>query len=414
MRLVALAPGLLAFTLAASARSADSDVSAIPYVLTRLSDRVIVLTCLDVNVTAIAARSGLVVIDTNRSSGAMRRLRSVIETEFGREDFAYLVNTHGDADHSAGNLVFPSVPLVAHENYAEFVRHAKASTLRNQWRTRSRLGAARSRYPALDRGSAEAESLRTAISVLETIDGDLREVRVARVPAITFRDSLSLDLGDLTLELSFHGEAHTNHDIVIYVPEEKLLLTGDLICSPQNPCFSVHALTDVPRLVDGLEGLLRREAGLEIIVPGHGKPLARADLATFCRSLSERYGQVGVENSAARILGRTIQVEGIHAALERCPPPTPQNPGTLHWSESEMATLGVRLTRSGRVEEALQVLRLAVHVLPESSYLQACLGDACLENNDREAALNAYRRSLSLEPANRYAAEMLEALDDGK
>jgi len=77
---------------------------------------VIVLDCLSVNVTAIASDSGIVVIDTNRSYGVMQRLRRVIEEEFGRKDFIYVVNTHGDPDHSSGNQVFPSVPLVAHQD----------------------------------------------------------------------------------------------------------------------------------------------------------------------------------------------------------------------------------------------------------------------------------------------------------
>jgi glyoxylase-like metal-dependent hydrolase (beta-lactamase superfamily II) len=413
-RPLALAPGLLVLALAAFARAGAPDVAESSYTLTRLSTRVIVLDCLDVHVTAIAAKSGIVVIDTNRNPGVMRRLRRVIEEEFGRRDFIYLVNTHGDPDHSSGNQVFPSVPLIAHQDYAAFILHAKAPTLRNRWIQRSRLEDARTRYQVLGRKSKEAEALRARISALELLNADLGDGRPARMPAITFKDSLHLDLGDLTLELRFCGETHTNHDIVVYVPEEKLLLAGDLICSPQSPCFRVNAMPDVPRLVRELEGLLQREAGLETVVPGHGEIFTRADLSSFCRAASEQFGKVRTENSAARIVSQAIEREGIKAALKRCPPPAPDSQGTVYWSEEEFGTLGVRLMRRGMVDEAVSVLELAVGALPESALLYARLGDACLENGDREAAVAAYRRSLALAPSNRHAAEMLKILRGGE
>jgi glyoxylase-like metal-dependent hydrolase (beta-lactamase superfamily II) len=412
-RPLALVPGLLALALAAFGRPGAPDVPDVSYTVTRLSSRVIVLDCQDVNVTAIAAKSGIVVIDTNRSPGVMRRLRRVIEEEFGRSDFIDLVNTHGDPDHSSGNQVFPSVPLIAHQDYAAFILHGKASKLRHRWSQRSRLEDARARCDALDPQSPEAESLRTRVAALESANADLQDGRAVKIPAVTFEDSLHLDLGDLTLELRFCGEAHTNHDIVVYVPEEKLLLAGDLICSAWSPCFSINAMADVPRLVGELEGLLQREAGLETVVPGHGKTLTRADLSSFCRSLGERYGEVRAENSAARIVSQTIEREGIQAALKRCPWPAPDGRGTLDWSAEEFGTLGIRLMRRGKVDEAVSVLRLAVRALPQSAYLYDCLGEACLEKDDRAAAAAAYERSLALMPDNRRAEEMVQILRGG-
>lgn len=382
----------------------------LPYSLTRLSPRVIVLDCLEVNVTAIASDSGIVVVDTHRSPGSMRQLREVIEREFGRSDFACLIHTHGDPDHIAGSGAFPSVPLVAHEDYAAYVAHAKAATLRSRRTSWIRLEEARARYGALDPGSEEAIALRRRIVELELLQPDPRGGPAPRMPEITFRDSLTLDLGDLTLDLRFVGEAHTDHDILVHVPEERLLLTGDLICSPRSPCFRVHAMADVPRLVEQLEGVLRRDPALERIVPGHGEPLTRDDLITFCRALTERYGRVAVDRSAARALRRAIEEEGLEAALQRFGALTPEERGEWDWSEDELGTLGERLTRCGRTAEAVGILTLAARLLPRSSFLHGCLGDARLEAGDTEGAIEAYGRSLALMPENRHAAEMLEIL----
>ena len=413
-RHLALVPGLMALAIVAFAGPGAPDAPESFHTVKRLSRRVIVVDCQDVNVTAIASDSGIVVIDTNRSARVMRRLRRVIEEEFGRKDFVYLVNTHGDPDHSSGNQVFPAVPLVAHQDYAAFVLHGRASALRREWSRRSRLDDARTRYQASDPGSQEAESLRAGIAALESMDRDSHDQQAAMEPAITFKDSLRLDLGALNLELRFCGEAHTNHDLVVYVPQEKLLLAGDLICSAWSPCFSIDAMVDVPRLVRELEGLLQREAGLETVVPGHGQALTRADLSSFCRSLAQRYGDVRTENSAARIVSQTIEKEGIRAALERCPWPAPDGQPGLAWSEGEFSTLGFRLIRRGMVDEAVRVLELAVRALPNSALLYNRLGEACLEKDDRAAAAVAYERSLALMPDNRRAEEMLEILRGGE
>jgi glyoxylase-like metal-dependent hydrolase (beta-lactamase superfamily II) len=351
-------------------------------VVIRLSSRVLVLDYLHVNVTAIAGDSGLVLIDTNRSPAAARRLRGLIEAELGRSDFRYVVNTHGDPDHASGNAAFSDIPLVAQEGHAMYVRHGRAAT---RLRERARIARAQAAGGEDDAGPP-------------------------RLPDVTFRDSMRLDLGDITLELRFCGEAHTDHDIVVYVPEERLLVAGDLICGPRSPCFAVDALADIPRLARELSRLLQRKEGLTTIVPGHGSALTRADLEDFRRSLVAQYATVRPQASAAWQLRKAMEQEGIEATLQRFPLPTPDHRGSFDWSEEELGRLGTRLLRAGRVREAVRVLELAVRAVPRSSWLYSCLGDARIEEGDDAAATAAYDTALAQAPDNRHAAEMLEAL----
>lgn len=405
-----LATGLAALSIAVFGAFASADSPDISYTVQRVSERVIVINCMNVNVIAIAARSGMVIVDTNRSPAVMQRLRQVIEAEFGRRDFAYVVNTHGDPDHCSGNAAFPSIPLVAHEDYAAYVTHSRASTLLSRWRRTTRLEEARNRYRTLNPGSEEAKGLLAEISTLELMDSGFPDGQAPQAPAVAFRDSLNLNLGDLTLELRFCGDAHTNHDIVVYVPEERLLLVGDLICSPQSPCFSIDAMADVPRLVGELNGLLRRRSGLETVVPGHGKTLSGDELHGWCQAIAERYETVDRSMSAAWVLSQAIERDGIQAALQRCPPPGRDDQTRLDWSESEFNKLGIRLIRRGLIDEAASVLQLGIAALPESALLHDCLGDAYVEKDDLDAAKGAYQRSLTLLREDRYAKDMLRGL----
>ncbi|MFC1629513.1 hypothetical protein ACFL3H_10450, partial [Gemmatimonadota bacterium] len=47
-------------------------------------------------------------------------------------------------------------------------------------------------------------------------------------PTLTFDDRLTLDLGDLTLECIYFGDAASWGDVMVRVPEENLIWTGDV------------------------------------------------------------------------------------------------------------------------------------------------------------------------------------------
>ncbi len=47
-------------------------------------------------------------------------------------------------------------------------------------------------------------------------------------PNITFNDRMTLRFGDITVDMRYLGAAHTDGDIIIYVPEEKLPIVGDV------------------------------------------------------------------------------------------------------------------------------------------------------------------------------------------
>lgn len=214
--------------------------------------RVLVLDCMDVNVVVVAGHSGVVVIDTGRSPGLMRGMAAAIEREFGRRDVRYVINTHGHADHCSGNQVFPQATIVAHEACPEFMKHNRADALRTRLSLGRRLARAEPGGDSPGLTAAEAAENRARRTVL----ADLQDGYVLTPPTRTFGDRLTLALGDLDLELYFAGAAHTNNDILVYVPQEKLLLAGDLFCAAGTLCFTVDPLVDARRLAAELARLL--------------------------------------------------------------------------------------------------------------------------------------------------------------
>ena len=70
-------------------------------------------------VVAIASQKGIILIDSGISPTLSKEYRKIIEREFGRKDFAYVINTHHHFDHTNGNQVFNDAIIVAHENCAK-------------------------------------------------------------------------------------------------------------------------------------------------------------------------------------------------------------------------------------------------------------------------------------------------------
>jgi len=84
---------LLANPVTVRGEPREPDAPAVPIAVTRVGDRILVLDCIDVNVTAIATARGVVVIDTGRSPSLMEAVARRIGREFGRGDVRYVIDT---------------------------------------------------------------------------------------------------------------------------------------------------------------------------------------------------------------------------------------------------------------------------------------------------------------------------------
>ncbi len=84
-------------------------------------------------------------------------------------------------------------------------------------------------------------------------------------PTRTFEHEATLDLGDRRLVLRFLGRGHTDHDTVVDLPDDDLVLAGDLVEEAGPPVFGDAHPFAWPSTIGVLLGLGRRT-----VVPGHG------------------------------------------------------------------------------------------------------------------------------------------------
>jgi glyoxylase-like metal-dependent hydrolase (beta-lactamase superfamily II) len=102
--------------------------------------------------------------------------------------------------------------------------------------------------------------------LLKEADYALPELKQAKTtpPDMTFRQQLTFYLGKRQLDVMFLGRGNTAGDAVIYVPDRKVLITGDLVVNP-TPYALGSFMTEWIQTMKTLQAM-----DAAVIIPGHG------------------------------------------------------------------------------------------------------------------------------------------------
>ncbi len=116
------------------------------------------------------------------------------------------------------------------------------------------------------------------------------EEQKAYLPQITFSVRLDLYFGEHVVELLYFGPAHTSGDAVIYFPEEKVAVLGDLLFVGRDPLIHRHKNGSSFGLVKVLRAVLELDA--EIFLSGHAEKATRADIKAEIKLIEEEQAKI--------------------------------------------------------------------------------------------------------------------------
>ena len=103
------------------------------------------------------------------------------------------------------------------------------------------------------------------------------------LPDRTFDDKLVIEMGEEVFEILYLGESHSHEDIQMWLPKQRLLISGDTAFNERMlPIFS-H--TEVLEWLETWDKLV--ELDPEIIIPGHGVPTDLATVTKFTKNYLE-------------------------------------------------------------------------------------------------------------------------------
>lgn len=276
---------LLPLLLGGAGRDATEHVR-----IERLSGRVLLAYWIGTgrcNLTAIQSEKGLVLIDSEMSPRIMAPIKEQIEKVFGRNDWAYVINTHAHDNHAGGNCLFKDATIIGHENLPKDMEWLTRKQTEPDWKRRDlghvalTLQNLRAVLPQVARRPTQARHIEGEIAFWQLYTQDMEAGYEIVEPTVTFSDTYSLDLGDLQLELVFFGRGHSLSDTLIYVPQEKLLVSGAIIYQRQHlpEIGEASQMEDVQRYLAVLDRFLSPEAQIDRVVPSHSPPLRKRDLA---------------------------------------------------------------------------------------------------------------------------------------
>jgi len=137
----------------------------------------------------------------------------------------------------------------------------------------------------------------------------LADVKLVRPHVVYAGESAELDLGGVTVQLSYHGPAHTRGDQLILLPNERVLFAGDLV---ENRFFPI--LPDEDARGSDWIALLERMQGLEAatIVPGHGEVGGAAlieEVRTYLEYVRSRVDETAASGTSLDEAKRQLEPE---------------------------------------------------------------------------------------------------------
>src|SRR4051812_12001305 len=229
---------------------------------------------LDGNSVAILGRDGALVFDTNGTPAAAAAVLAEIQ-KLTTQPVRYVVNSHWHWDHWYGTetyaRAFPDVRIVAHEKTRELMI-GPALEFNRPGLERQLPGYIESLEKKV--AAAEAASPQPAdlprLKALVDEDRFFLSQKTAvhhTFPTVTFDSRLSVYLGDRRVEILHYDRAVTPGDTFLYLPDEKILITGDLLVNPISYALSCYP-TGWLRTLEKIDAL-----DASLIVPGHGEPL---------------------------------------------------------------------------------------------------------------------------------------------
>jgi cyclase len=186
----------------------------------------------------------------------------------------YLVNSHWHPDHAGGNdeiaKAFPELEIIASQPTRELMEDTAGVYLKtlefeaaqaNQEIDKELKSGRTSDGRRLT--STDREEMQSELALGGRFLAEFKATH-SKLPTLTFGDTLTLFHGGREFRF-FRLPGHTAGDVAVFLPGEKILLTGDLLAYPVPFCADSHPSA----WIASLESLSRLDA--KIIVPGHGQ-----------------------------------------------------------------------------------------------------------------------------------------------
>lgn len=253
----------------------------------------------------------VVVVDTTLTPGSAREELAALR-RLTTKPVKYVINTHWHDDHIMGNQVyrdaFPGVEFIAHANTREYLPTTGLTNRKQAMSEQGYPGFIASLKNRLEKNESvfggpmneeERATLASDIKIAERYMAENPGVEII-LPTITLENRMALYRGSRTIEIRYLGRGHTSGDIVVRLPKEGIVITGDLVIWPVP--YVGNPQSHPGDWSATLEKLI--ELRPAIFIPGHG-PVLHDD--SYLKLMAKLFSSIKQQVEAAFARGETLE-----------------------------------------------------------------------------------------------------------
>jgi cyclase len=262
----------------------------------------------DANNVFIINERDVIVVDSNFSLASTREVLAALR-RLTDKPVRYVINTHWHDDHITGNQVyreaFPGVEFIGQESAPSDMAGMGAKNRKSLQDNTPKLirlfrdqVEKKKNLAGQDLTDEERDSYLKDAGLLERYLESIPTLQII-APTITVKESLTLRRGARNIEILHLGRGHTPADLLVYLPQEGILITGDLVVEPVPLVGSTSLPADYAATLRKLLDFKPK-----IIVPGHGVVM-RDD--SYVRRMIRLLDSINVQAEAAAKRGETLE-----------------------------------------------------------------------------------------------------------
>ncbi|HEV8135700.1 MAG TPA: MBL fold metallo-hydrolase [Pyrinomonadaceae bacterium] len=224
--------------------------------------------------------SDVVVVDTTLTPGTARETIAALR-QLTNKPVKYVINTHWHDDHIMGNQAyrdaFPGVEFIGHVKMSEYLPTTGLANRQGAMSEQGYPGFIKALTTRLEKNESifggpmdqeERDAYQSSAEIAERYMAENPKVEII-LPSTTVEDRLTLQRGERTIDIRYFGRGHTSADLVVYLPKERIAITGDLVVWPVPYVGSPQSHPgDWSKTLDQILMLHPK-----MIVPGHGPVL---------------------------------------------------------------------------------------------------------------------------------------------
>jgi glyoxylase-like metal-dependent hydrolase (beta-lactamase superfamily II) len=275
------------------------------------------------NGAVIVLDDGVLVVDTHSKPSAARALMEQIKTVTPKP-VKYVVDTHFHWDHYYGNEVYlnawpAGVEIISSEATREAIEQRGIPRVkRDILQVPKEIEALKADLAKVTEAQKKAE-IQENLRQTEAYLAELKAMQVT-LPTLTFDRSLFLYQKSRPVEILWLGKGHTDGDVVVYLPKERVIVTGDALHG-WTPYMGDGYPYDWIRMLEATERL-----DFDSVIGGHGDVMRGK--AQF-KMWEQYFRDLLAETTAAYAQGATLNEVRKRVATALVPKYTGRMPATF-------------------------------------------------------------------------------------